>query len=240
MLFGTSVNNFLTKDKKMITPRLQMIIDMVSEKTIADIGTDHAYIPIRLASDKKITKAIATDKNKGPLEIARKNVIKYELDEIVELRLGGGLEPINRGECELIIIAGMGGKLIGDIIEADLDKAKASKLLLQPMNAQAELRERLINLGFKITKEALSCEGFKVYNAFLCEKGEGRLPEDRMYLHIPSELSGNKYYNMFIDKKIRELEKIINGLENAKNPDYLEIEKLKNLLGDIRKLGRGD
>lgn len=239
MILRTSVNN-LKKDKSMITPRLKMIIDMVSEKTIADIGTDHAYIPIKLASTLAIKKAIATDKNKGPLKIAEENVVKYGLGDMVELRLGEGLAPINRGECELIIIAGMGGKLIGDIIEADLDKAKGSKLLLQPMNAQAELRQRLINLGFRITREELSCEGFKVYNAFLCEEGEESLPNEEKYLHIPKELSDNKYYNMLIDKKIRELEKIIKGLENAKNPDYSEICKLKDLLGDIRNLSRRD
>ncbi len=224
----------------MITPRLQMIIDMVSEETIADIGTDHAYIPIKLASTNKIIKAVATDKNKGPLEIAGENVKKYELFDMVELRLGAGLEPIEKGECELIIIAGMGGKLIGDIIEDNLEKAKASKLLLQPMNAQAELRERLINLGFKITREELSVEGFKVYNAFCCKEGQGVMPEEKKFLHIPLELFGNKYYNMLIDKKIREFCKIIDGLENAKNPDYQEIEEFKKLLDEIRALGRRD
>ena len=99
----------------MITPRLQKIIDLVDGKIIADIGTDHAYIPIRLASTKRIEKAIATDKNKGPLEIAKNNIAKYELSDIIETRLGEGLEPVQSGECELVIIAGMGGKLIGDI-----------------------------------------------------------------------------------------------------------------------------
>ncbi len=220
----------------MITPRLQMIIDLVSQNSIADIGTDHAYIPIKLASTGVIDKAIATDKNEGPLKIAEENVIKYGLENKIQLRLGEGLKPINKGECELVIIAGMGGKLIGDIIEDDLEKSKSFKLLLQPMNAQAELRKRLINMGFMITKESLSCEGFKVYNAFCCEKGIKSLPSEEKFLHIPPELSENKYYKMLIDKKIREFEKIIKGLENAKSPDYSEIEYFKNLLSEIEKL----
>ncbi len=219
----------------MITPRLQMIIDLVSQNSIADIGTDHAYIPIKLASTGVIEKAIATDKNEGPLKIAEENVIKYGLENKIGLRLGEGLKPINKGECELVIIAGMGGKLIGDIIEDDLEKSKSFKLLLQPMNAQAELRKRLINMGFMITKESLSCEGFKVYNAFCCEMGEQKMPEEK-FLHIPLELSCNKYYNMLVDKKLRELKKIIKGLENAKSPDYSEIEYFKNLLSEIEKL----
>ena len=135
----------------MITPRLQKIIDLVKCENICDIGTDHAYIPIRLASLEKIKKCIATDKNKGPLEIAYNNVKKHNFENLIELRLGEGLEPIEENECELIIIAGMGGKLIGDIIEKDIEKSKTFKFLLQPMNAQKELRERLIKNGFKIT-----------------------------------------------------------------------------------------
>jgi len=101
----------------MITPRLQAIINLVTAKTIADVGTDHAFIPIRLAQDKKIKKAVATDKNRGPIEIARGNVLKYGLSKIIELRQGAGLCPIEPGECEQIIIAGMGGALIADIID---------------------------------------------------------------------------------------------------------------------------
>jgi tRNA (adenine22-N1)-methyltransferase len=219
----------------MITPRLQKIIDLVDEKIIADIGTDHAYIPIRLSSLGKISKAIATDKNKGPLEIAKNNVIKYGFDNIIETRLGEGLEPIEAGECELVIIAGMGGKLIGDIILKDLKKSETFKFLLQPMNAQAELRERLIKNGFKITKEELSSEGFKVYNVFLCEKGEQKLPPN-INLHIPKELESHKLYNMLINKKIREFEKIIKGIKNAKEPDFAALAEFSELLEDIKLL----
>ena len=76
------------------------------------------------------------------------------------------------------------------------------------MNAQAELRERLIKNGFKIIKEELALEGFKVYNMFICEKGEQELPCD-LELHIPKELKNHKLYKMLVDKKIREFEKIV-------------------------------
>lgn len=223
----------------MITPRLQKIIDLVDEEIIADIGTDHAYIPIRLATLSKIKKAVATDKNKGPLDIAKANVLKYEFDNIIELRQGEGLLPIDAGECKLVIIAGMGGKLIGDIIEADIKKSKTFKFLLQPMNAQAELRERLIKNGFKITKEELSSEGFKVYNVFCCEKGEQKLPE-KINLHIPKELENHELYNMLVNKKVREFDKIIKGLENAKEPDFKTISEFKRLSRDIKIFSRRD
>lgn len=223
----------------MITPRLQKIIDLVDEQIIADIGTDHAYIPIRLASLGKIKRAIATDKNKGPLEIAQNNVLKHEFDNIIELRLGEGLLPIEAGECRLVIIAGMGGKLIGDIIEYDIEKSKTFKFLLQPMNAQAQLRERLIKNGFKITKEELSSEGFKVYNVFCCEKGEQKLPQ-KINLHIPKELEHHRLFNMLVNKKVREFDKIIKGLENAREPDLDAIAEFKELSEEIKLFSRRD
>ncbi len=219
----------------MITPRLQKIIDLVDCENICDIGTDHAYIPIRLASLNMIKKCIATDKNKGPLESARNNVKKHRYDSLIELRLGEGLEPIEKNECELVIIAGMGGKLIGDIIEKDIEKSKTFRFLLQPMNAQKELRERLIKNGFKITKEELSSEGFKVYNVFCCEVGDMELPEE-INLHIPKELEKHKLFKMLVNKKIREFEKILKGLLNAKEPIISEIERYKSLLLKVKEL----
>ena len=138
----------------MITPRLQKIIDLVDKENIADIGTDHAYIPIRLASLGRIKSAIATDKNKGPLEIAKKNIEKYEFSDIIKTRLGGGLEPIEAGECELVIIAGMGGDLIARILsDSPWVKDEKYELILQPMTAVEDLREYLLKNGFEIKLE---------------------------------------------------------------------------------------
>ena len=88
----------------MITPRLEMILRHVTGEICADIGTDHAYIPIELA--KRGKKVIATDIMPGPLAIAEENVAKSGVD--IELRLGGGLAPLALGEVDTVIIAGMG------------------------------------------------------------------------------------------------------------------------------------
>lgn len=222
----------------MITPRLQKIIDLVRDERIADIGTDHAYIPIRLASLGRLKKAVATDKNKGPIEIAAANIEKYGFSDLIETRIGEGLVPLRPGEADIVIIAGMGGKLIGGIIADDLEKAKGFRFLLQPMNAQAELREALIKNGFRITKEELSREGFKVYNVFLCERGEQELPPE-VRLHIPEQLEGHPLYAMLADKKIREYKKIITGLENSKNPDWELIDRHRKLLDEFEKIKEG-
>ena len=78
----------------MITPRLNMIISHIYTRSIADIGTDHAYIPISLAMENKIDRAIATDLRKGPLLIAEANIKKYSLENKIELRLGSGISPV--------------------------------------------------------------------------------------------------------------------------------------------------
>lgn len=222
----------------MITPRLQGIIELTDGETVADIGTDHAYIPIRLALDKKIKKAIACDKNIGPLKIAEENVKKYQLSDIIDLRCGGGLEPIEKGEAECIIIAGMGGNLIGDIIEESHEKAAASRLILQPMNAQYELRCRLIDMGFTIEKEELCSEGFKVYNMMRVVFGRCKKPDNPIYLHLPSELFSHRLFGMLADKKEREFKKIITGQKNSAAPDRLieqRYDELLHSLNEIRK-----
>ncbi len=222
----------------MITPRLQSIIDMVTSDSIADIGTDHAYIPIRLAKDKKIKKAIACDKNKGPIDIANDNIKKYGLSNIIITRQGDGLEPILKNEVSEIIIAGMGGNLIGNIIEADLEKAQNAKLILQPMNAQAELRKRLHELGFTIIKEELSCEGFKVYNLmYVIFKRDINIYKEIDY-HFPKSLLSHPLCDKLFNKKKREFEKIIKGQKESKNPDLEMIEKYSYLLDELLKINK--
>ena len=226
----------------MITARLQAIMDMVDTSSVADIGTDHAYIPIKLAQENRINKAVASDKNNGPIEIARGNVKKYGLEKIIELRCADGLSAIEAGETDTIIIAGMGGNLIGDILERDLNKAKKSKLILQPMNAQYELRKRLLQMGFKIIRENLAKEGFKIYNIIMAEEGFDDSKKEEAEFHIPHELLEHKLAGALIEKKKREFTKIYLGLKNSqeKNQEderiinYCEYMLLK--IGDMEKI----
>ncbi len=223
----------------MITPRLQAIINLVTAEKIADVGTDHAFIPIRLAQDKKITRAVATDKNRGPIEIARGNVEKYGLSQIIELRQGEGLCPLDKGEAQQIIIAGMGGELIADIIEESFDKAKASELILQPMNAQSYLRSRLFEMGFKIEVEELSREGFKVYNLMRVHFEPQKKRCEEIELHLPTSLLAHPLWEMLVAKKEREFTKIINGKKQSAAPDYMMIEKYERLLAELKDIKKG-
>ena len=219
----------------MITPRLKTVINNVNHKKIADIGTDHAYIPIFLAEKNLADRVIATDINEGPLSIARANIEKKGLGNKIETRLSGGLSVIRAGEADDIIIAGMGGILISEIIDRDIDTAKQSRLILQPMNAQYELRKYLLSHGFKITGEDLAVEGFKVYNIITAERGEMKPFETDFEYQIPKYLAEHKYFKDLCHKKRREFTKVINGLEHSDGDHAEKLEKYKYWKGELDK-----
>ncbi|MBR4720954.1 MAG: SAM-dependent methyltransferase [Clostridia bacterium] len=216
----------------MITPRLQMILNNVSSGSVADIGTDHAYVPIELA--KRGIRVIATDINRGPLSAAERNVRKNGVT--VQLLSGSGLSPLQKGDAEEIIIAGMGGELIEKIISCDIEKAYSARLLLQPMSCQAELRKFLLSNGFVIEKEDLAVEGHKVYNLIIAKSGVSSAPAAEIDLHLPPSLYNHPLFPMLLAKKEREFTKQFNGLSRSKNKDFDELKRLNMLLSDIQKL----
>lgn len=218
----------------MITPRLEMILRNVTGKSCADIGTDHAYIPIKLA--EKGIKVIATDIRPGPLKTAAENVKKHGTD--IELRLGGGLTTIKKGEVETVIIAGMGGEMIENIINESIETAKCCTLVLQPMNSQCELRKYLEKNGFKITAEDIAVEGHKIYNLIVAESGTPNKYKDEINYHIPEWLYNHPLLHDLIAKKKREFTKIYNGLcESSENKDS-EKKEYESLLKSLNEIER--
>ncbi len=214
-----------------------MIISHIDSKTVADIGTDHAYIPVQLALGNKAERVIATDLNKGPLDAARANVKANGCEKVVECRLGSGLSPLKANECETVIIAGMGGELISEILLAgELVAQEAKLLLLQPMNSQDTLRKFLIENGYEITDEDLTVEGFKVYNLIIARKGSMPLPVDEFELHLPERLYNHKHFGALLAKKKREFTKILSGLKGAKEQNAKEIERYTHLLEKVYRL----
>lgn len=223
----------------MITPRLEMILRHIYGDSCADIGTDHAYVPIKLWESG--IKVIATDIMPGPLKIAEEHVKKQNAD--VELRLGPGLAPIKKGETDSVIIAGMGGEMIEKILSEDEEKAQSARLILQPMNRQNELREYLLKNGYKILVEDLTKEGFKVYNLIVAEySGEKKADfsgyEREIDRHLPKVLYKNPYFTDLLEKKKREFTKILEGQKKSKDADADEIKGLHELLLEIDKIGR--
>lgn len=200
-----------------LTPRLQVIAEKVDKGSIvADIGTDHGYVPIYLIENKISTKVIAADINRGPLDNARKQILMYNFQDEIETRLGNGLDVIKPGEVDTLIIAGMGGLLIRDILMDNLDTTKSiEKLILQPMVAQADLRKWLLSNGFKIIDEQLAKEGHKYYEILVVVKGKDTVKED-IYYEIGAKLieKQDPLLEGYIIKQIGIQHSILKSLEN--------------------------
>ncbi|HBG1612259.1 class I SAM-dependent methyltransferase [Clostridioides difficile] len=226
-----------------LTDRLLKIASLVSDgKKIADIGTDHGYIPVYLLKEGKVPFAVLADVNKGPLDNAHKEVIQNNLLDKVDLRLGSGIEILEIGEVEEVIIAGMGGILISELLEAKKEVAhNVEKLILQPMQAQEELRYYLLNNGYEILEEVLVREDFRIYEIIVAKyTGKNTIIEDELYYEVGIKLLENKdsLFNDFIEKKIKTYSSIVNKLE-GKNGEAIDkkrkesevaIKKLENLI----------
>ena len=201
-----------------LTDRLLKIASLVDNgKRIADIGTDHGYIPVYLLNQNKIQYAILGDVNKGPLENARKEVTRNKLQDKVDLRLGSGIEVLKENEVDEIIIAGMGGMLINNLLKANEKVAHTTeKLILQPMQAPEELRMFLYQNGYKILDEHLVREEHRLYEIIVC-KYEGLEPQeiDPIYYEIGLNLIQNNdpLLNDFIENKIRINQNVLKKLE---------------------------
>ncbi|EGT5270794.1 class I SAM-dependent methyltransferase [Clostridioides difficile] len=226
-----------------LTDRLLKIASLVSDgKKIADIGTDHGYIPVYLLKEGKVPFAVLADVNKGPLDNAHKEVIQNNLLDKVDLRLGSGIEILEIGEVEEVIIAGMGGILISELLEAKKEVAhNVEKLILQPMQAQEELRYYLLNNGYEILEEVLVREDFRIYEIIVAKyTGKNTIIEDEISYEVGIKLLENKdsLFNDFIEKKIKTYSSIVNKLE-GKNGEAIDkkrkesevaIKKLENLI----------
>ena len=222
-----------------LTDRLLKIASLVTEgKRVADIGTDHGYIPVYLLNQGKVPYAILADVNKGPLENARGEVRHNKLLDKVDLRLGSGIEVLEKGEVDEVIIAGMGGILISELLEAKLEVARSvDKLILQPMQAQNELRKYLLNNGFEILNEVLVKEDFRIYEIIITKySGKNTEVKDEIYYEVGTKLIENKdpLLNEFIDKKIYMYNSIIKKIE-GKSSEGIE-KKIKESKNAIEKL----
>ena len=145
--------------------RLMAIADLVrKDKVFADIGTDHAYLPVYLVENRIINCAIAADLRVGPLENAKETVVSHNLSNKIELRLSDGLDNFSENEVQEIAVAGMGGLLISSFIErTEWLKNSDVHLILQPMTHIEELRKTLFDNGFIIDKEVVAEDGDKLY-----------------------------------------------------------------------------
>ncbi len=156
--------------------RLQRIADFVPEgSTVADIGTDHAHLPIWLIEQKKIKKAYAMDIGEGPLSRATEVIHKYQMDDVIETRLGDGLDGLEAGEADTVVIAGMGGPLICSILEKRKDLWDSiSQFILSPQSELQMVRKFLRNNGLVIVREEMLVDMDKYYTVMKVVVGDSK------------------------------------------------------------------
>lgn len=226
-----------------LTPRLEAIAEMVrGYDCLADVGTDHGYLPIALIETNGIQRAIASDVNEAPLENARSAVFEAGLEESIELRLGSGLEPYQVGDADVFVLAGMGGQLMCTLLDSGQQVARsASCLVLQPMQAQAELRVWLSENGYNIEEACIAREGEKFYEIMKVVTGQmDKLTWTQQNLGVNVHVDEN--YREFLAYKKRVQEKIIGGLEIGKREEALaEARQVLGLIeGAIEAVSKGE
>ena len=211
--------------------RLKMAADEVRQgKRVVDIGTDHAYLPAYLIENSICPSAIAADIGKGPLENARKVVgASKDLSEKIELRLSDGLKEIKSHEAEDIVIAGMGGILISEILSAaPWVKNEEKRLILQPMSHAEDVRKYLCENGFEIIKEKACTDGRHNYIIIVAEFRNKENDKNEAFYYkglIQSDKSedAQRYHN----SRMASLVKKRDALKNA-GQDVTGIEQIIN------------
>ncbi|MFW5437912.1 tRNA (adenine(22)-N(1))-methyltransferase [Paenibacillus apiarius] len=155
-----------------LSKRLQWIAGWVPEGSrLADIGSDHALLPVYLAKEKRISFAVAGEVNLGPFEAARRQVKGARMEQIVEARHGDGLSVVKEGEVDCVTIAGMGGSLIVNILSADPKKLEGvARLILQPNVGEDIVRRWLREQGWALMQEHILEEDGKIYEVLLAER----------------------------------------------------------------------
>ena len=214
--------------------RLSAVANLVRENTkFADIGTDHAYLPVFLIENGKINNAIAADLRKGPLENARETVEAHNLTEKIELRLSDGLDNFIDGEVNEIAVAGMGGLLISQFVErTEWLKNGNIHLILQPMTHEEELRKTLFDNGFIIDNEVVAEDTDKLYiiiSAYYYGDATAYTDLDLIVGRLP--LNQDDLSKKYLAKIYSKYNKKLIALKNANK----ECDDLEKLVGELSK-----
>ena len=205
-----------------LPPRLAAIAALVPNGArLADVGTDHALLPIRLLLDGKIRSAVATDIRPGPLSRAKENAYAAGVQNLSCI-LCDGLSGVSSGDADTIVVAGMGGENIAGILRAAPWACRDALLILQPMSRPEELRAALPSLGLSICAERLVRDAGRLYSILAVRAG------------MPDELSMGE-----LSEQEKRLETAIQGLERSgRDSDRERLNTLRLAAADIAEMRR--
>ena len=214
--------------KLKLSPRLSAVADWIPENArLADIGTDHAYLPVSLLLDGKINAAIAADVRSGPLEHAMRTADEYGVAERLRFCLCDGLTGIAPEDCDTVAIAGMGGETIAHILAAAPWAKQSHTLVLQPQSTQNVLRAFLAENGYEIQAERVVREGERWYPVLLVRGGT-------MQALFPGELWCGRVQDWieqperldYLNWLLRRTQAQLIGMERAKQVDGQKQDEL--------------
>lgn len=229
-----------------LSTRLKTIADLVNPQSrVADIGTDHGYIPVYLVKEKGISKVLAMDINKHPLSKCQSNIDAYQVQDKIKTRLSNGLTHLEKDEVDTVIIAGMGGKLICNILEKRRDIVDSlEQLILSPHSDIPFVRHYLVSLNRQFI-EIIIKEDTHLYHIFNCSmkpyiKAENETLE-RIYLQYGKEpvLLKNPVYLEYLEEYIEKQKKLLIELTkkevlNRMEEVTLDIKDLKQVITWIK------
>lgn len=189
--------------------RLRLCADLVRKGTrIADIGTDHAYLPVWLVRAGFASFALAADIKAEPLKSGEQTIKKYHAEDLVETRLCDGLQSISPDEVDDIIIAGMGGETIVHILsDAPWLKDKSKSLILQPMSKHELVISYLYENGFELKEHRCAFADGKIYTAFSALYTGNTKPATELFTYTGLLTSDNENDRMFLKSVVNHLEK---------------------------------
>lgn len=230
-----------------LSKRLQAVADLVTPGSrLADVGTDHGYIPIWLYEQGRISSGIAMDLREGPLSRAKDNILVHGLQSGIETRLSDGLDRLLPGEADSIVIAGMGGMLVTRILsqgQAVLDSVQ--ELILQPQSDLDVVREYLHRTGFAIIGEDMVFEDGKYYPMLKAVHGENT--DDRNVWFLYGRLLLENHHPVlksYLQKEFEGCRKLLEKLGQASTEAarcrYEELLQKQNLIKEALDYYRED
>lgn len=219
-------------NEQYLSKRLEKVSEFVQTGSVlADIGSDHAYLPVHLVKQGKCPLAIAGELNQGPLSAAKEQINKHNLSNQITAKLGSGLTVLEGESVDSVVVAGMGGALIASILE-DGKKylSNVEQLVLQPNVAADHVRIWLINNDWSLIDEAIVEEDDHVYEILVAHRGDAK---EHYGVEIEKELLMGPHllkekHAAFHKKWLRELnqlEKINNQLQRASDQEKLSEKK---------------
>lgn len=226
-----------------ISARLLTLAGLVpSFGGVADVGTDHGYIPVWLSQNGHKGKLFATDINSAPLEHAKQTAIEFGQDGKISFSLCDGLSALNADEISTVIIAGMGGESIAEILAAaPWAKENRFLLILQPMSKASHLRSWLYSAGYCVLSEQLVDDG-SIYEILTAEAGEDKpySPAELLIGHRQL-ISSDPLFNNQLANLIEKSERAVSGLSaSTKAADSARLSSAKEILSSLLELKKGN